>query len=101
MPSLNRRLIVVSNRLPVVLREGEDGWELKAGSGGLVTALAPALSHRGGLWIGWPGVPVDPAGEWRDLLHSGFRERGYELVPVVLTEKEVDGFYYGFANSVL
>ena len=44
----SRRLVVVSNRLPVVLRDGGDGWELEAGSGGLVTALAPVLSHRGG-----------------------------------------------------
>jgi trehalose 6-phosphate synthase len=97
----SRRLIVVSNRLPVVLRQIDDSWELKAGSGGLVTALAPVLSHRGGLWIGWPGLAVEPGGEWEQLLESGFRERGYELVPVVLTDKEVKGFYYGFANSVL
>ena len=101
MSSQNRRLIVVSNRLPVVLRQGEDGWELKPGSGGLVTALAPALSHRGGLWLGWPGVAVEPGGAWEELLSSGFRERGYELVPVLLTDKEVEGFYYGFANSIL
>jgi trehalose 6-phosphate synthase/phosphatase len=99
--SQNRRLIVVSNRLPVVLRRADEGWELKPGSGGLVTALAPALSHRGGLWIGWPGVPVEPDGEWEEMLSSGFRERGYELVPVILTQREVEGFYYGFANSVL
>lgn len=97
----SHRLIVVSNRLPVVLRQGDDGWELKPGSGGLVTALAPALSHRGGLWIGWPGVAVEPGEPWEELLASGFRERGYDLVPVVLTEREVEGFYYGFANSVL
>jgi trehalose 6-phosphate synthase len=101
LSSQNRRLFVVSNRLPVVLRQGEEGWELKPGSGGLVTALAPALSHRGGLWIGWPGVAVEPGGEWEELLGSGFRERGYELVPVLLTDKEVEGFYYGFANSIL
>jgi trehalose 6-phosphate synthase len=101
LSSQNRRLIVVSNRLPVVLRQGEEGWELKPGSGGLVTALAPALSHRGGLWIGWPGLAVEPGGDWEELLDRGFRERGYELVPVVLTDEEVDGFYRGFSNSVL
>lgn len=97
----NRRLIVVSNRLPVVLQRGDDGWSLKPGSGGLVTALAPVLSHRGGLWIGWPGLAVEPGGEWEQLLEEGFRETGYDLVPVVLTDDEVDGFYYGFSNSVL
>jgi len=97
----SRRLVVVSNRLPVVLRRGDEGWELEAGSGGLVTALAPVLSHRGGKWIGWPGRPVEPGGTWQTVLSEGFRERGYELVPVVLTAEEVDGFYYGFSNSVL
>lgn len=99
--SENRRLIVVSNRLPVVLERTRDGWDLKPGSGGLVTALAPVLSHRGGLWIGWPGLAVEPGGAWEDLLEEGFREQGYDLVPVVLTEEEVEGFYYGFANSVV
>ncbi len=28
---------------------------MKEGSGGLVTALAPVLRNRGGVWIGWPG----------------------------------------------
>jgi len=96
------RLIVVSNRLPVALTGSEeDGWQLKPGSGGLVTALAPVLSHRGGLWIGWPGQAVEPGGAWEEVLHEGFREQGYDLAPVLLTEAEVDGFYYGFSNSVL
>ncbi|HEX2253839.1 MAG TPA: trehalose-6-phosphate synthase [Thermoanaerobaculia bacterium] len=97
-----RRLIVVSNRLPVVLQKLPEGeWKLKPGSGGLVSALAPVLSHRGGLWIGWPGLAVEPGGPWEKVLEEGFRERGYDLVPVVLTDDEVQGFYYGFSNSVL
>jgi len=96
------RLIVVSNRLPVTLTGGEEeGWRLEPGSGGLVTALAPVLSHRGGLWIGWPGQAVEPGGDWEAVLHEGFREQGYDLAPVLLSEEEVDGFYYGFSNSVL
>jgi len=100
--ALDRRLSVVSNRLPVVLKRRDDGtWSLKPGSGGLVTALAPVLSHRGGRWIGWPGQAVKSGGSWEEVLDSGFRERGYELIPVVLSEEEVEGFYYGFSNSVL
>jgi alpha,alpha-trehalose-phosphate synthase [UDP-forming] len=102
MMSEHRRLIVVSNRLPVVLREEEGGrWRLKPGSGGLVSALAPVLSHRGGMWIGWPGLPLQAGGDWERVLEEGFRERGYDLVPVVLDQEEVDGFYRGFANGVL
>ncbi len=53
-----QRLIIVSNRLPVVLNKGANGdLQIEPGSGGLVTALAPVLKNRGGLWIGWPGSP--------------------------------------------
>ena len=50
------RLIIVSNRLPIVLEKGTTGlWSIRPGSGGLVTALAPVLRNRGGTWIGWLG----------------------------------------------
>jgi len=97
----SRRLLVVSNRLPVVLEKTPAGWALKGGSGGLVSALAPVLSHRGGLWIGWPGLALEKDGDWRSVIEAGFRERGYDLVPVLLGEEEVKGFYEGFANAVL
>ncbi|HLX07232.1 MAG TPA: trehalose-6-phosphate synthase [Thermoanaerobaculia bacterium] len=95
------RLLVVSNRLPIVLEKKDSGWILKPGSGGLVSALAPVLSHRGGVWIGWPGLALERGGAWEALMAEGFRERGYELRPVLLNEDEVKGFYEGFANAIL
>ena len=101
MSPTSRRLLVVSNRLPVVLERTPAGWALKGGSGGLVSALAPVLSHRGGLWIGWPGLALEKGGDWEGVIEGGFRERGYDLVPVLLSEEEVRGFYEGFSNAVL
>jgi alpha,alpha-trehalose-phosphate synthase [UDP-forming] len=95
------RLLVVSNRLPVVLEKKDSGWTLKSGSGGLVSALAPVLSHRGGVWIGWPGLALERGGAWEALMEEGFRERGYDLKPVLLNETEVTGFYEGFSNAIL
>ncbi|HYG64546.1 MAG TPA: trehalose-6-phosphate synthase [Thermoanaerobaculia bacterium] len=97
----NRRLLVVSNRLPIVLQRKDSNWILKPGSGGLVSALAPVLSHRGGRWIGWPGMALEKGGAWKEVLAEGYRERGYELVPVLLGEEEVKGFYEGFSNAIL
>ena len=101
MSPLPRRLLVVSNRLPIVLERKKDEWSLKPGSGGLVSALAPVLSHRGGVWIGWPGLALDKGGDWEKVLAEGYRERGYELVPVLLAEDEVKGFYEGFSNAIV
>jgi trehalose 6-phosphate synthase len=84
-----------------VLEKKTGGWGLKPGSGGLVSALAPVLSHRGGLWIGWPGLPLEPGGSWEAVLSAGYRERGYELVPVLLSDEEVKKFYEGFSNAIL
>lgn len=95
------RLLVVSNRLPIVLEKKDGTWHLKPGAGGLVSALAPVLSHRGGVWIGWPGLPLEQGGDWEPVLAEGYRERGYDLVPVLLSEDEVKGFYEGFSNAIV
>ena len=50
-----QRLVVVSNRLPTVIARTEGGWQIEPASGGLVTAMAPVMKARDGLWLGWPG----------------------------------------------
>lgn len=93
------RLVAVSNRLPVVFKSENGGWTTTPGSGGLITAMAPVLKNRGGLWIGWPGAAnVDGL---EKLLRSASADAGYELKPVELSEDEIKGFYYGFANEIL
>jgi len=53
---INKRLIVVSNRLPIVISKENDQWGIQPGSGGLVTALTPILKENESLWVGWPGT---------------------------------------------
>jgi len=94
------RLVIVSNRLPIVIGRGDLGeWQVQPGSGGLVTALAPILRDRAGLWIGWPGTveEVDLDG----LVAIGSQDAGYMLKPVQLTAEEVDQYYFGFSNEII
>ena len=96
------RLVVVSNRLPVIVTPQEDGeWKAEPGAGGLITALAPVLRNRGGLWIGWPGIGAEQARGLSKVLHQVQRDAGYELEPVLLTSDERDKFYHGFSNEVI
>ena len=98
------RLVVVSNRLPVVLKREGTGWGVTAGSGGLVTALGPVLRDRGGLWIGWPGIgreDAPPPEVVARLFAEQARSTGYTLKTVPLSREEIDLFYYGFSNKVL
>ena len=95
-----QRLVVVSNRLPVALKKDkEDNWTVTPGAGGLVTALAPVLQDRGGVWVGWSGA--DDSSEVNQVLESFSSDAGYELRSVPLTAEEVDGYYYGFANEII
>lgn len=95
-----KRLVVVSNRLPVVLSpNGTKGWDVQPGAGGLITALAPVLRNRGGMWIGWAGVPADA--EVRHALDEAAAGSGYSLHPVALPEEIIEGYYQGFANEVI
>ncbi|MGL5810826.1 MAG: alpha,alpha-trehalose-phosphate synthase (UDP-forming) [Nocardioides sp.] len=87
-------LVVVANRLPVDRVIEEDGTALWRGSpGGLVSALSPVMRADAGAWIGWPGLA--------DLKLDPFEIDGINLVPVPLSEREVEEFYEGFSNASL
>lgn len=100
MESGLRRLVVVSNRLPAALSREDGQWRVNAGSGGLVTALAPVLRNRGGMWIGWAGAAEEDA-DVEGLLSDFSAEAGYDLRTVPLTSDEVAGYYFGFSNEII
>ncbi|WP_285907748.1 alpha,alpha-trehalose-phosphate synthase (UDP-forming) [Pseudodesulfovibrio pelocollis] len=100
MESETRRLVVVSNRLPAALSLEDGRWQVKAGAGGLVSALAPALRNRGGMWIGWSGTS-NPEADVAGLLADFSSEAGYDLCTVPLTADEVAGYYFGFSNEII
>lgn len=80
------RLVVVSNRLPL----GDNP------SGGLVVALKDALAN-GGVWIGNEGVSEgEPSAELRSHPGAPFERLSFDV-----TEAEHEGYYLGYANSVL
>jgi len=93
------KILIVSNRLPIrVSREGEQ-ISVKPGSGGLVTALAPVLKDRGGVWLGWDGDPMGDAPH--TLVEDQSSSAGYQLKPISLTPQEVGEYYHGFSNETL
>ncbi|WP_102161267.1 alpha,alpha-trehalose-phosphate synthase (UDP-forming) [Zhihengliuella halotolerans] len=86
--------VVVANRLPVdrvVNDAGESSW--KRAPGGLVTALAPVMEAADGAWVGWHGAPDEEV--------EPFENNGISIVPVPLSESDVNLYYEGFSNSTL
>ena len=86
--------VVVSNRLPVDHVTDPDGNTSWARSpGGLVTALEPVMQANEGAWVGWVGQP--------DIEYAPFDNDGIHIVPVPLSEEEVERYYEGFSNDTL
>ena len=94
----SQQLVIVSNRLPVAIKESAEGWKIASSPGGLVTAMGQMMSKARGLWIGWPGCTDDaPAAE----LIAELRDIPYDLEPVLLNEEQIDRFYAGLSNKTL
>ncbi|RMG46996.1 MAG: bifunctional alpha,alpha-trehalose-phosphate synthase (UDP-forming)/trehalose-phosphatase [Acidobacteria bacterium] len=94
----DRRLIVVSTRLPVSLTRTERGWRVQQSPGGLATALRALADRRGFTWVGWPGAPVPP--EDRGKIADRLARSG-RTVPVFIDERLLHGFYEEFSNRLL
>ena len=99
MSWLERRIVVVSNRLPVTIEESNAGFRLEASSGGLVTALRPLLNDCAGVWVGWTDTDASPAVE--ALLEEHSRTSNFVLRPVFMCPEERSRFYVGFSNEIL
>ncbi|MCU0913685.1 MAG: bifunctional alpha,alpha-trehalose-phosphate synthase (UDP-forming)/trehalose-phosphatase [Planctomycetes bacterium] len=100
------RLLVVSNRLPVVTVEEKGQLLFREGAGGLVSGISAYLdSLRGSSlagpqyrWIGWPGVTVAEPGPQAHVTAALARLRAH---PVFLTDRSMDKFYHGFCNKTI
>ncbi|MEL6798952.1 MAG: trehalose-6-phosphate synthase [Pseudomonadota bacterium] len=81
------RLVILSNRIPTGATP----------SGGLVVALHDCLTARGGIWIGSAEDTVESPSDTLTQIGDG----AYRRLTFDLTPEEHDGFYLGYANSVL
>ncbi|SMO46352.1 bifunctional alpha,alpha-trehalose-phosphate synthase (UDP-forming)/trehalose-phosphatase [Solitalea koreensis] len=91
------KTVIVSNRLPVKVSFIGEKIVYHNSEGGLATGLGSIFKGHKGLWIGWPGAIID----------EGIKDKIIEdlclqrLVPVFLTDDEINKFYEGFSNETL
>ena len=50
-------MVIVSNRLPVSLKEGAEGIKVSRAVGGVATTLDAVAKSYGAYWVGWSGLP--------------------------------------------
>src|SRR5262249_36576864 len=87
-----RRLVVVSNRLPIPSSK-------PSAAGGLAGAVQAALAQSGGVWFGWSGevVSQSEAEATPNLINAG----PVTYATLDLSRDDYEQYYNGYANRVL
>lgn len=100
---MQKRLFVISNRLPLTIEQTSQGYQTRPSSGGLVSAVDAYLNTGGKdvfsekIWLGVPGCSEEV---WQSLDLSN-RSSSYQYLPVFIDDETYDQYYNGFSNSVL
>lgn len=99
MSNIAEKIIIISNRIPYNLSKINKKSRYKKSVGGLVTALDPILSTKGGVWIGWNGQVGKKTNINKKIYITNENSNGgYMLKCINLTTNEVKGYYHGFSN---
>ncbi len=95
-------LIVASNREPVSNEYSGKKINTVKSIGGLTIALEPILKNLHGTWIAYGGGNADKiASDEKGKIKLPEGEESYTLKRIFLTKKDIEDYYYGYANSVL
>src|SRR3990167_1885308 len=94
------QVTIVSNRLPISVKKAGGKLQFYPSLGGLATGLSSYTEDKKNKWVGWPGIASD------DLTNAEMEQISQKLAksncyPVFLTQKQIDGYYNGYSNSVL
>jgi trehalose 6-phosphate synthase/phosphatase len=92
-------MVIVSNRLPITVTRTARRVSVRPSSGGLATGLGAMHEQSDGLWIGWPGLSGEALGAEAAGLDARYRE--LRVIPVALSEDEVEHYYEGYCNGLL
>ncbi len=91
------KTIIVSNRLPVKVLEKEGQFHFVPSEGGLATGLGSIYKNGNNVWVGWPGMQIEETRQQNVI--DGLQD--LNLLPVFLSQEEINQYYEGFSNEIL
>jgi trehalose 6-phosphate synthase/phosphatase len=93
------RIVIASNRLPISIGKRKGEITIHPSPGGLTTALRSLQTEKEVVFFGWPAYSPENRSE-QELIISTLKEE-HNCLPVFLNRRQVDKYYYGFANRTL
>ena len=92
------KTIIVSNRLPVKVVKKDEKFSFTPSEGGLATGLGSVYKYENNIWIGWPGMEIVEENQ-QNVIAEELKKNN--LLPVFLTQEEINEYYEGFSNEIL
>jgi trehalose 6-phosphate synthase/phosphatase len=102
---IQKRLVVVSNRLPFQLLEKNKTVTLKQSDGGLVSALKSFFEGKdnqetiSSKW--WIGSAEFPEKRWKKYKTENKKQGAFEVEPIFIESKTYNKYYNGFCNATI
>ncbi|UCE06418.1 MAG: bifunctional alpha,alpha-trehalose-phosphate synthase (UDP-forming)/trehalose-phosphatase [bacterium] len=93
-----RRMLIVSNRLPISVQKRKGRFNYLPSAGGLATGVSSFYQSYQSLWIGWPGITTSILTEKQEIESKLKSENMY---PVFLTKHQIEKYYEGFSNKTI
>jgi len=96
-----RRLLIVSNRLPITVEKKKDDLHFPQSTGGLATGLGSFYKSYESIWVGWPGITSDKTNkEEREDIEAKLMSN-FNCYPIFLSQNDIEKYYHGFSNKTL
>ncbi len=94
-----KRLLIISNRLPVTVTKRGGRIRYTQSVGGLATGLSSLLRSYENIWIGWPGIAYERVRDQKPRIKRALMQ--FNCHPVFLNQYDIEQFYYGFCNRII
>ncbi|HPG71944.1 MAG TPA: trehalose-6-phosphate synthase, partial [Syntrophales bacterium] len=100
--SKNAKVVIASNREPVMHERDAGGIRVVQPASGMVVALDPIVRATGGVWVAHGSGTADRlVVDSRGRMAMPPEKPRYTLRRVWLTRKEENGYYFGLSNRAL
>ncbi|MFH2105084.1 MAG: bifunctional alpha,alpha-trehalose-phosphate synthase (UDP-forming)/trehalose-phosphatase [Parcubacteria group bacterium] len=95
------RVIIVTNRLPVTVKQRKEQFVYVPSIGGVATGLSSVCDKKDCLWIGWSGLSDQALDSSAKRSIQAKLARQHNSHPVFLAKQDINTYYYGFCNNTL
>ncbi|MGD8979225.1 MAG: trehalose-6-phosphate synthase, partial [candidate division WOR-3 bacterium] len=94
-----KRILVISNRLPLTVTKRENRIRYHSSVGGLATGLSSLSKTYQNVWVGWPGIAAERVKTDKMRIKRKLRQENCH--PVFIRQYDIEHYYYGFCNRTI